>query len=1300
MANYDNKQKYRLDLSRPLTWQEGDENERYPTQWENTREYKQGQVVLYDDSYGPIGSTSYGNLSYFQAKVDIPAGGTTPGLRNGSTANPQPPNNYWTRIGSADLATGIGPEGPTGATGVTGSTGPTGETGSTGSTGETGPTGETGATGEDSTIAGPQGDQGPQGPIGLPGATSIVPGPQGPTGETGPTSDIAGPQGPTGPGGSGGVLNRSVSTLKLYIKQSPAPGFTGATGFFPFGISVDDGQNFGFYDNIEQALVYQPAPEIITDLNITVTGATWNGGYSNEITLYEDDGTTTSVINQWNLNPLSDLPPSTVIPLTGNINIIAGRSYGFSVENTGATNAQFNPILQLVGVAEVQGVTGPAGITGETGPAGAQGTGTVGSTGAQGATGETGPAAPITSAEAMTSTWVAGGGLNQNVVGGADASIGWDDEILNSSDIVGATSSESYGVVYNQWALGPTAKYYIDYSIGAIELGPDTTFYAQVERQTNQIGSWVDVPGSRIDWVNGATMTVTDTLSNTAIVDVVGATPDNIRVRFYNNGTDGIQFRPISTGINIFKLQGLAGVTGETGPQGPAGANGLTGSTGAQGPGGTGSQQNLLLSETVYASWDTATGADKYYFPLYGDGSGNFTPTLNSAIDHLQYFPSDASFENIHWNLLKTLTTPAFNGTTTFDIELIKYPGAAGGAATTEKTFTINPGTLSTGEGVPFTSGATMSLTGGNRYCWAYANHTGPGPGDGWGFSITALSAGFAGATGPQGEIGPSGPTGADGIAAPVSVGEWYQAIGATFNTVASTPQPLQNLIQGDFLNMTPVVGTGSTANGFKITEGGLHQFVGSFSLNSDTASTRILIGLYKNGVALPDAIAVQSFETITESCNMTLTAIVDCVVGDILEIYYTGNINYEILVDSININLTNLIGSEGPTGSAGPTGFLGNDGANSGRWLFDSGTSSPGAPNQQDFITNSTTLSSVTSISINKQSSYGATYDYGGWQSGISTAIGLNSKVFLQITEIESSDVIAIYSITSATNNTFYSTYVVANTVANGVLTNNKKYSISWINGGVPGDTGVTGPTGADSTVPGPTGAQGATGIGITGATGVTGATGATGTGSGSGSNMNLLATGVYGYTGLDTASYSRFAMNNTTTFEAIRFNPTSAISAATNDVQIQITVPDTRENYIRIKTQIAIESDTTSQEKVHFGWHNVAGNTTDPAYDWQTVGLDDDTTNDFTVVNFSLDIPVGELINSSGEAPEPGTKINLWLKGNCSSTGAEVLLGRWWPSTMSSTSTASAGPVVVEVYEIITGKVGTVYQVNPTTK
>ena len=114
MANYPNNQKYRLDLSRPLTWQEGDENERYPTQWELDREYKQGQVVLYDDSY-TVGLTAYGNLSYFQAKIAVPIGASTPGLPTGSTAAIQPTNHYWTRVGSTELISGIGPAGPAGA---------------------------------------------------------------------------------------------------------------------------------------------------------------------------------------------------------------------------------------------------------------------------------------------------------------------------------------------------------------------------------------------------------------------------------------------------------------------------------------------------------------------------------------------------------------------------------------------------------------------------------------------------------------------------------------------------------------------------------------------------------------------------------------------------------------------------------------------------------------------------------------------------------------------------------------------------------------------------------------------------------------------------------------------------------------------------------------------------------------------------------------------------------------------------------------------------------------------------------
>ena len=109
--NYPNKQKYRLDLNRPLTWNEGDENERYPTQWEVDRPYKEGQVVLYDDSY-VVGNTAYGALSFFQCKIDHT--GEQPGLPQGSTTNPS--NNFWIRVGSVD-ASGVGPAGPAGPAG-------------------------------------------------------------------------------------------------------------------------------------------------------------------------------------------------------------------------------------------------------------------------------------------------------------------------------------------------------------------------------------------------------------------------------------------------------------------------------------------------------------------------------------------------------------------------------------------------------------------------------------------------------------------------------------------------------------------------------------------------------------------------------------------------------------------------------------------------------------------------------------------------------------------------------------------------------------------------------------------------------------------------------------------------------------------------------------------------------------------------------------------------------------------------------------------------------------------------------
>jgi hypothetical protein len=185
----------------------------------------------------------------------------------------------------------------------------------------------------------------------------------------------------------------------------------------------------------------------------------------------------------------------------------------------------------------------------------------------------------------------------------------------------------------------------------------------------------------------------------------------------------------------------------------------------------------------------------------------------------------------------------------------------------------------------------------------------------------------------------------------------------------------------------------------------------------------------------------------------------------------------------------------------------------------------------------------------------------------------------------------------------------------------------------------------------------------------------------------LSLLKTSVFGYTGTNQASYSEFALTNSTTFAAVRFNPTNPLITPTNDVVVAITVPSTPANYIRVKTQFAVRSNSTAQEFVHCAWHHAAGSVTNPTYGWQTIGLDDDTTNDITVINYTTDLLVSQLVDLAGESASAGSTVYLWLKANCSATGTDILLGRWWPSTMSSTSTASAGPLVVEVYELVAG-------------
>ena len=233
------------------------------------------------------------------------------------------------------------------------------------------------------------------------------------------------------------------------------------------------------------------------------------------------------------------------------------------------------------------------------------------------------------------------------------------------------------------------------------------------------------------------------------------------------------------------------------------------------------------------------------------------------------------------------------------------------------------------------------------------------------------------------------------------------------------------------------------------------------------------------------------------------------------------------------------VTGPTGYTGSDGPTGPRGEDGANSGRWNFDSTSSSPGAPNVQEFITDHTTLSLVGNISINKESITGGANDYQTWLQGIDNAVTAGKDTYLQLSDLDSTNVIAVYQISGVTVNVNYADLVIGSIiVANGTLVNTQQYSISWISAG---DVGSTGPTGSDgASVTGPTGPDGSTGF-----------TGPVGPGGGSWTRVTET-------TATRTAAASEFILVNvatcTITLPAPADNTAIAIKAIIAPVDIQI--------------------------------------------------------------------------------------------------------------------------------------------------
>lgn len=323
MSNYQNKLSFRIPKDRPLTWQEMDDRSRYPNEWVNGFEYKQGMVVLFDDSSTPVSSPT-GFLSWWRSKIDhtslaINAPGTNTGI--------------WDRIGSvSSFYTGdigaTGPEGPVGPPGI-GTPGPTGVTGEKGATGPIGSTGEKGSTGD-------------SGADGMPGPPSTVPGPIGPTGETGPT-------GATGigipSGGSVGqtLIKNSSNDFDFSWSSSSGGGILqfGSTGLFPATgletiLYVATDTNEGYYWN---GTVYKALGQYDSDLTVSLSGGKTFGKYTTGQTIPSTGKTPKDVIRMAiaeALAPTVNLTSSTVIPFNMvNINNILNFSH--TINTLGAT---------------------------------------------------------------------------------------------------------------------------------------------------------------------------------------------------------------------------------------------------------------------------------------------------------------------------------------------------------------------------------------------------------------------------------------------------------------------------------------------------------------------------------------------------------------------------------------------------------------------------------------------------------------------------------------------------------------------------------------------------------------------------------------------------------------------------------------------------------------------------------------------------------------------------------------------------------------------------------------------------
>ena len=157
-------------------------------------------------------------------------------------------------------------------------------------------------------------------------------------------------------------------------------------------------------------------------------------------------------------------------------------------------------------------------------------------------------------------------------------------------------------------------------------------------------------------------------------------------------------------------------------------------------------------------------------------------------------------------------------------------------------------------------------------------------------------------------------------------------------------------------------------------------------------------------------------------------------------------------------------------SGSQGPQGPIGNDGSNSGRWIFGGDTLQP--PGTGEFFTNSSTLGGTTGFYINIADANSVTYT--SWFQVINTNLNNNQTGYLQVTEVENNSIIAIYEINGVSDSTTYWEFSVTNIVNNGSFSSNL-YTISYV---FDGTNGAQGPQGPASNVSGPQGPQGPQGV------------------------------------------------------------------------------------------------------------------------------------------------------------------------------------------------------------------------------